>query len=122
MSEELLTIRLKSLTCFVHEEEKFDDIFIKHDGKKIWPVDKKHEAVSIGNYKMSVDISGIKPNSDVLLEVWDHDNFSANDLLGKMRLIPDRPGGPYTVDMKPNKESDVARYSLEWQILWPGQE
>lgn len=122
MSEETLTVRLKSLTCFQNDEEKFDDIFIKHNGKQVWPTDKKHEDVSVGSYKLGVDISGIKPNSEMILEIWDHDTWSPNDLLGKMHMIPDRPGGPYTVDMKPTHENDVARYMIEWQILWPGQD
>jgi hypothetical protein len=121
MSEELLTIRLKSLTCLENDEEKFDDVFIKYGGKKIWPIDKKHEAVSVGSYKLGIDITGVKPNSGMILQIWDHDNFSLNDLLGEMHMIPDQPGGPYTVDMKPTHDSDTARYIIEWQILWPDQ-
>ncbi|MEQ9288581.1 MAG: hypothetical protein RIG77_16795 [Cyclobacteriaceae bacterium] len=121
MSDSNLTIRLKSLTCFQNDEDKFDDVFIKHEGKKIWPTDKKHEDVSVGNYKLGVDISGIKPNSEVILEIWDHDTFSPNDLLGSTKMIPDQPGGPYQVDMQPAHDSDIARYSIEWQVLWPDQ-
>lgn len=121
MSEELLTIRLKSLTCFQNDEEKFDDVFIKYDGDKIWPVDKKHEDVVVGNHKLGIDIPNVKANKEMILEIWDHDNFSLNDLLGTMHMIPDQPGGPYTVDMKPTKDSDTARYLIEWQILWPDQ-
>ncbi len=89
--------------------------------RKLWPTDKKHEDVAAGNYKLGVDIREVEANKEMILEIWDHDTFSLNDLLGKMHMMPDQPGGPYTVDMKPTNDSDTARYLIEWQILWPGQ-
>lgn len=122
MSEENLTIRFKSLICFVTDEEKFDDVFLKYNGKKIWPADKKHHPVPKGSTKLDFTISDITPNKELIIELWDHDNFSPNDLLGKFTMVPDRPGGPYTVDMVTTHEKDVAKYSMDWQILWPGAE
>lgn len=118
MNANTLKVKLKNLMCYQIDEEKFDDIFIKYKGKSIWPTDKKHEDVSIGKYKLDVTISGVKPNEEMTLEIWDHDTFSPNDLLGKMKMIPDQPGGgPYMVDMKPTHEKDMARYSIEWEVL-----
>ena len=57
----------------------------------------------------------------MVLEIWDHDKLTPNDLLGKMHMIPDQLGGPYTVDMKPTHDSYTARYMIEWQILWQDQ-
>lgn len=122
MSAEKLTVRLKSLMCFVNDEDKFDDIYIKYKGKRIWPTNKKHEDVSVGKVDVNVDITDVTPNEEMLLEIWDYDLLSRNDLLGTARMIPDQPGGPYTVDMTPSSDKEVARYSLEWQILWPGQQ
>lgn len=121
MSDEKLTVRLKSLMCFVNDEDKFDDVYIKYKGKKIWPLNKKHEDVSVGRVELNIDIPDVTPNEEMVLEIWDYDLMSRNDLLGKTRMIADQPGGPYTVDMAPNSEKDVARYSIEWQVLWPGQ-
>ena len=119
MSEEKLTIKLKSLTCFITDEDKFDDVFLKFDKKKVWPLDKKQHPVPVGNTKLNFTISNLTPNEPAVIELWDHDNFSANDLLGKFTLIPDKPGGPYTVDMVTPSTKDVAKYTMEWQILWP---
>ena len=83
--------------------------------------DKKHEDVSVGNIDLNVIIPDLTPNEDLFLEIWDYDLLSANDLLGKVRMVPDRPGGPYTVDMTPISDKEMARYSIEWEILWPGQ-
>ena len=119
MSEKKLTVKLKSLTCFITDEAKFDDVFLKYSGKKVWPLDKKHHPVPIGNTKLNFEISEITPNQTMVVELWDHDNFSANDLLGKFTMIPDKPGGPYTVDMVTTHSKDVAKYTLEWHILHP---
>jgi len=119
MSEEKLTLKLKSLTCFITDEDKFDDVFLKYNGKKIWPSDKKHHPVAVGNTKLNLIVSEITPNQNVVIELWDHDNFSPNDLLGKFTMIPDKPGSPYMVDMIATHANDVAKYTLEWQILKP---
>jgi hypothetical protein len=118
MADDLLTVRLKTLMCYQIDEQKFDDIFIKYKGKKIWPVDKKHEDVAIGKYELGVDIAGLTSNEQIVLEIWDHDTLSPNDLLGTMALVPDKRGaGPYTVDMQRPRESDMARYSIAWEVL-----
>lgn len=119
MTNEKLTVRLKTLMCYQNDEAKFDDIFIKYQGRRIWPTDKKHEDVAEGSTKIMIDIPDVIPNEEMILEIWDYDTWSANDLLGKARLIPDQPGGPYTVDMTPINDKEIARYSIEWQILYP---
>lgn len=117
MPNDKLTVRLKTLLCYQNDEEKYDDIFIKYQGRRIWPTNKKHEDVAIGSMPLMVDISDVTPNEEMILEIWDYDLWSANDLLGKAKMIPDRPGGPYMVDMTPIDDKETARYSLEWLIL-----
>ncbi|MEP2023550.1 MAG: hypothetical protein ABJH98_18955 [Reichenbachiella sp.] len=117
MSEKL-TIRLKTLHCFQNDEEKFDDIFLKFRGKKVWPIDKKHEDVRINTkHALEVELTGLIPNEEAAIEVWDHDVISPNDLLGTAYIVPDKPGGPYTVDMRPINDKEIARYSIDWEIL-----
>lgn len=117
MSEKL-TVRLKTLHCFQNDEEKFDDIFLKHDGNTIWPKDKKHEDVRINTrHELNVEIANLVPNEQTAIEVWDHDVLSPNDLLGTAYIVPDKSGGPYTVDMKPIDDKEIARYSIDWEIL-----
>lgn len=119
MSEKL-TVRLKTLHCFQNDEEKFDDIFLKFKGKRIWPTDKKHEDVRVNTkHDLNVELADLTPNERVGIEVWDHDVFSPNDLLGTAHIVPDQPGGPYTVDMQPIDDQETARYSIDWEILWP---
>lgn len=118
MKRETLTVRLKKLHCHQNDEARYDDVFIIYKGKKIWPTDKRHEDVSIGTYEMMVDLKSITPMEEVVLEVWDRDTFSPNDLYGKATLVPDYPAHvPYVVDMMPNTHKDIARYSIDWEVV-----
>lgn len=118
MEIEKLTVRLIQLHCYQNDEEKFDDVFLKFNGEKIWPQDKKHEDVRIDSkHDLDVTIAGLIPDERAAIEVWDHDLLSPNDLLGTMYFVPDKKGGPYTVDMNPLNESTTARYSIDWEII-----
>ena len=118
MNNDHLTVRLKKLHCHQNDEERFDDVFIIFKGKQIWPTDKRHEDVKIGTYELMVNLAGIKPMEEVVLEVWDHDTFSPNDLYGKISFFPDFPAGvSYSADMKPTSNTNYARYTLDWEVI-----
>ena len=120
MSQDNLSVKLKSLTCFITDEDKFDDVYLKYNGKKVWPQDKKHHPVPVGNTKLNFVISDIAPNTMMEIELWDYDTLSANDLLGKFTIVVDKVGPPYTVDMVTPKPKDLAKYTLEWQAVTTG--
>lgn len=118
MSEEKVTVRLNKLHCYQNNEERYDDIFLMYEGKQIWPKAKRHVDVPIGSTKLMVEIPHITPNNEIVIEIWDHDKLSPNDLYGHTRFIVDQSGsGPYTVDMVPLTEKEVARYSIDWEVL-----
>ena len=112
-----LFIRILHLNCFVTDELGFDELFLVMNGEKIWPVDHKYTIVKAGKTSISVEIRNLDANTSLELEVWDYDYLSANDLLGKITLYVDEPGGPYTTDMLPNSmETEKAKYTLTWEI------
>jgi hypothetical protein len=116
-SERKLLCRLISLNCIITDEKGFDDVFLKVDGKKVWPKKKKQKSVPPGITFLDVELHGIEPDSNIEVEIWDYDFISANDLLGSMKLFIDEPGGPFNTDMIPNvKETKRARYSIDWEI------
>lgn len=118
MSQEKLTVRLKKLHCYQNNEERYDDIFLLMDGSQIWPVDKRHEDVPEGTTELNIDIPNVEPDQEMVIEIWDHDKLSPNDLYGHARFVPDKSGaGPYTVDMKPIDEKEIARFSIDWEVL-----
>jgi hypothetical protein len=116
-SERKLFIKILILKCFVTEERGFDDIYLVLKSKKIWPQNQPFKPVMPGDTKIDVVIKGLDPNMQVDLEIWDFDYLSSNDLLGKVPLLIDEPGGPFTTDMIPNStETDKAKYSILWEI------
>jgi hypothetical protein len=97
-----------------------DEIFLKYNGKKIWPADKKYEQIKTGE-KTEVDISipNIAHGSEVTIEIWEWDLFTFNDLLGSITMKIDSYGGPFLVDMRASKEQESAKYSVQWEVLHP---
>lgn len=116
-SERKLLCRLIFLNCIITDESGYDDVFIKINGKKIWPKKRKQKSVPPGPTSLDTEIRGIGPGTNFEIEIWDYDFISRNDLLGIVKVLIDEPGGPYITDMIPNeKETKKARYSLEWEI------
>jgi hypothetical protein len=112
------TLRLLKLNCYVTDEADADEVFLKMNKKKIWPVREQYKSMERGALPVDVEIKDIAGNSKIELELWDYDLLSSNDLLGTFKIIADRRGGPYNTDMVLNKKSgENARYNLEWEIL-----
>lgn len=116
-SDRKLFIKILHLNCFITDELGFDELYLKLNGEKIWPQDHKYKPVKAGRTKVNVKIKNLNPNKRLDFEIWDYDYFSADDLLGKVPVFIDEPGGPYTTDMIPNSpESQKAKYTIVWEI------
>jgi len=111
-------LTLNYLHCYFVEEENYDDVYLKYNGKKIWPVNKRMKHIMMDTTtELHVDIKNVEPNQKIIIELWDHDWLSANDHLGSFELLIEEIGGPFTTDMKRNKsETDKAKYTLEWEV------
>jgi hypothetical protein len=115
--ERKLFIKILQLNCFITDEIGFDELYLVVKEEKIWPVNDAYKSVNPGSTEINVKIYDLLPNTQLDLEVWDYDFLSSNDLLGKVPLYIDEPGGPFTTDMIPNKrETDKAKYSIIWEI------
>ncbi|MEM8894271.1 MAG: hypothetical protein AAGC88_06820 [Bacteroidota bacterium] len=113
------TVKLLHLYCYANEELKEDEIFLKHNGKKIWPTDKKYAELKPGEkVEVNVEVHDVEEGENLTIEVWDWDLLSANDHLGSATMTVDGPGGPYLVDMRPSTAEETARYSIQWQVPW----
>ena len=114
---ETFSCHLLKLYCYSTDETKDDEVFLKFNGKRIWPQDKKYKVLEVGEEKVDVEIEGITPHEPFSIEVWDYDLLSPNDLLGKCTMIIDGKGGPFETDMVPVTQKDIARYTLEWEVV-----
>jgi hypothetical protein len=109
--------RLKTLVAHVQTEADGDELFLKIDGRKIWPSDNRF--IRFDN-KQSVEVNHLC-NLDILggfldIELWEYDNILFSSCIGEFVLSLDEAGGPYYSDLKPSNGSK-ARYSLIWEVV-----
>lgn len=111
------TIRLNRIKCNVPDEIDKDEMFLKFEGEKIWPIDSKYFKIDADdkvdvNHEMEVSAGWIE------IQLWDFDFVSKNDHLGSFKLKVDDTSGKYSASMKLNtKETKSASYYMEWEVL-----
>jgi hypothetical protein len=117
MPEAKLTLHLYRLFCHVVEEQGYDDVYLKADGIKIWPVGKKQEPVHEDSItELDLQIMDLKAGQQYVIELWDWDLISADDLYGTF-MLPIEEGGPFTTDLVRNlQKTRKAHYTLEWGV------
>ncbi len=110
---------LSRLHCYFVEESKYDDVFLKYKGKKIWPEKKKQQPIMMDTTtKLDVEIKDISINQEVEIELWDWDFLSPNDKLGTFTLVIEGDSGPFSTDMSQNrKETKKAKYTMDWDVF-----
>ncbi|MFY0600757.1 MAG: hypothetical protein JXR03_13875 [Cyclobacteriaceae bacterium] len=110
-------IKLHKLHCFLNDESDADEVFLKHNSKKIWPLGF-FKSVNSGDIKeIDLTMSHEDPHEPLVIELWDYDLLSANDLIGSFSLtIGDEIKGRFQASMKAEKGS-TASYLLDWEIL-----
>ncbi len=106
-------LRLLNLKCYLPDEADGDEIFIKSEGKKIWPVDEKYITTNKESVAIGLEFTITKGDS-ISYELWDHDLLSANDHLGSL-LITAEAHGQFINDFA-KQGKDQSKYALEWEI------
>ena len=112
-----VTLRLLQLHCYFVDENDFDDVFLMFDGKKIWPSDKKQQAIMMDTTTdLNLKIENLTLYQDVRIELWDWDLLTPNDLLGTFNLIIEGKNQQFSTDMIQN-QATRARYTLVWDLV-----
>lgn len=107
------SLRLNLLHCYLQEESDGDELFIKYEGKRIWPVEKKYEKAKRGTIDVKLRIDDLDKHCNLRIELWDYDFFTPNDKLGVFKMQLNERGGPFTTDLT---TKSGAKYSLEWEV------
>lgn len=112
------TLVLSELHCYFVEESNFDDVYLKYQGKKIWPQHKRQQPIMMDTTtKLKVEINKITVGEEVVIELWDWDFLSPNDKLGTFTIHIEEDSGSYSTDMVQNlKETKKAKYTLDWKV------
>lgn len=109
-------IRINSVQCTTPDEIDKDEMYLKMNGKKIWPEGEKYYRVDTG------DVAQVNLDFDVSegwneIELWDFDFVTLNDLLGVFKFMVDDNPGIYSTSMKVLERNSTASYVLFWEIL-----
>ena len=115
-----VNIRLLHVFCSLTDETDGDELYLKRDKKKIWPVDSKflkikpNQRVSLG-----IELTEIPQNEMTTIELWDFDYLSRNDLLGTFNIQPEDvwKGNTYQTDMRKKDLEEMANYTLTWEVF-----
>lgn len=108
------TIKLIELQCILNDEIDKDEIYIKHNGKKIWPSGIYNQVDSGETKEIGMDL---KVDEGWLeLELWDFDYMSRNDHLGTFKMMIDQEKGKFSTSLQKKDLKSTASYILNWEL------
>ena len=113
------TLILSRIHCYFVEENEYDDVYLKYNGKKIWPEKKKQQPIMMdATTELGIEINNLDRHQEVAIELWDWDLISLNDKLGTFTMTVSADSGPFSTDMIRNlKETKKAKYTLDWEVI-----
>jgi hypothetical protein len=108
-----LICHLKTLTCHHCDERDGDELFIKFNGKRIWPEKEKY-IKGADNCVIPINIFlPVEGSAKIILQLWDYD-LICNDLLGEFNFLADE-NGQFVCDLN-NRGTGVHKFSLEFAV------
>ncbi|UXP34090.1 hypothetical protein N6H18_09055 [Reichenbachiella agarivorans] len=110
------TIKITKVQCSVPDEIDKDEMYLKHRGKKVWPVGNRYFRMDTGD-KVLVDLLLDVESGWVEVELWDFDYLSFNDHLGTFRFNVDAPKGEYSTTMDLLEKGSTASYIMHWEVV-----
>ncbi len=106
-------LTLLNLNCYLSAEDDGDEIYLKHQGERIWPATTRYYHINSGTVPVNLEVPITKGDS-YTIELWEFDVLSANDHLGNLTIIADAHGHYTNEFTKTGK--DRSKYALEWEI------
>ncbi len=106
-------IKLHSLQCILNDEVDKDEVYLKLDGKKIWP-HGLYKQINSGD-KVAVNLSFDHTDEKMEIQLWDFDYLSKNDHIGTFIIYPHGEEGKFTASMRLDRPGSTASYLLEWE-------
>lgn len=109
-------IRIKSVECSVPDEIDKDEMYLKYNGKKVWPIGDLYFRMDTDD-KVNVDLDLEVDNGWNEIELWDFDFVTFNDHLGNFKFFVDQSKGEFSTSMELFEEGSSASYIMRWELL-----
>ncbi len=109
-------IKIVSIHCVLPDEIDKDEMYLKHQGEKIWPKGSLYHRLD-SNDAVKVDLEMAVSEGWVEIELWDFDYLTKNDFLGVFKFKVDATQGIYTNTMELKEKGSTASYIMRWEIL-----
>ena len=112
-------VSLKKLQCIVNDEVDEDEVYLKYEGKKIWPEDGIYKGIDNSEtFELGVTIDHADPEELLIIELWDFDYLSFNDHLGSFEIkLGKDTHGSFNTSMTLKEKGSSASYILHWEII-----
>ena len=108
-----LKCRLLSIRCYKSSEGDGDEVYLKLNGKKIWPQKETwQKLVNDGETRVGITLPNEKQETLLTVDLYDYDSL-LDDKLGSFKLDLTGSGGSFSTDLSSAREG--ARYSLSWE-------
>lgn len=107
------------MDCIVNDEIDKDEVYLKYNGKKIWPKSKLYTSIDTGErFPVGVEVEHEDPSQPLIIELWDFDYLSLNDFLGFFQInLGKDTYGRFSTSMTIKEKGSTASYILYWEIL-----
>ena len=102
------TLKLKTLTCFETDDERFDDAFLKVDGTTVWGPTR-----ITGGQDQTIEVE-VPFSTKASIELWDKDRLSKDDHLGTHNVRESEAGGG---EGQARYHCGTARYRLTYEVV-----
>lgn len=106
-------LRLLNLKCYLSDEADGDEVYLKSNGHKIWPVAEKYIVPKEESISVNLELN-IQKGDSMDIEIWDYDLLSANDHLGSLTIHAEAHG--HYVNDFVKRGVDQSKYGLEWEL------
>lgn len=105
-------LKLVSVACMQTDESDKDEIYLKVNDKKIWPVKQKFYPIDTDE-EASIQLSFNVTPGKCSIDLWEYDFIGSNEILGSFIFKIDQPGS--FSEMMSNLKGD-ASYILNYEI------
>lgn len=109
------TLTLNSITCEITEESDKDEIYLKHQGQKIWPKAKKFHQIDVDE-EVELGVEILVGQGWIEIELWEYDYTSKDDHLGTFHINVDEMGAFTEILTLNENEASQAGYYLSGEI------